>query len=133
MSWKRVSASSDQENNESLFLIPQEANMIFTRMYHYKNAISENIQTARLGVDYACPGQIFNHVPGASAFCRKDYLQKYLLDYNKRYKALNLENCFKGYLTPKSYILGNQEHCESFIDDLEIQLQKFNSSNMPIE
>ncbi|CAG9313632.1 unnamed protein product [Blepharisma stoltei] len=131
--WAKIFLQSDQENNEALFLIPKNANFIFTRMYHYKNALSDNIQTARLGVDYACPGQILNHIPGASAFCRKDFLQRYLLDYNKRLQKEGLSHCFRGYLTPKSYILGEPDHCNAFIDELEAQLNNYNSSNMPIE
>ncbi|CAG9335444.1 unnamed protein product [Blepharisma stoltei] len=131
--WKTVSKAQFQETNEALFLIPKEANVIFTRMYWYGDSDNNNIQTARLGIDYACPGQIFNHIPGASAFCRKDYLQEYILDYQRRYASLGLFHCFTGSLTPKSYIMNEPEHCKAFIDELERQTDKFNSKNMPIE
>ena len=74
------------ESDRGLYYVSPEARFIFTRMYFYKNREENNEQTARLGIDYACPGQILNHVPGASAFCRKDYMQMYLKAYQTKYK-----------------------------------------------
>ena len=60
---------SGLEHDKGLYFINTKATFIFTRMYHYTKKHSDaNDQTARLGIDYACPSQLLNHVPGASAF-----------------------------------------------------------------
>ena len=101
-------------------------------MYTFKDSDGKNIQTARLGVDYACDKQLFNHIPGASAFCRKDYLQMYLLDYISRYERLDLHHCYEP-ITPKSYLLMNPEQCNNFLKEIEIILNNYNRTSMPLE
>mmetsp|Transcript_26250 Transcript_26250/g.46933 ORF Transcript_26250/g.46933 Transcript_26250/m.46933 type:complete len:543 (+) Transcript_26250:2383-4011(+) len=124
---------SDLENAEGLFFAPKEAAMLFTRMYFYGDENFLNFQAAVLGVDYACPGQILNHVPGASAFCRKDLIQHYMRDYQKRYKAKGLDHCYTRSITPKSYILSETDHCQQFLNELETALTKYSEDSMPIE
>jgi hypothetical protein len=113
-------------------MIPINTNFIFTRTYHFLTLEGENLQTARLGIDYACNKQLFNHVPGASAFCRKDYLQKYLKNYQQRYEDLNLSYCYSP-ITPLSFVLEYPKDCNLFLLEVENLLKKFNESSMPIE
>lgn len=124
---------SDLETAEGLFFAPKEAAFIFTRMYFYGDENFVNHQAAVLGVDYACPGQLFNHVPGSSAFCRKDLIQHYMRDYQLRYKKLGLSHCYTRSITPKSYILSETDHCQQFLGELEAALVKYTPDNMPIE
>ena len=131
MVWTKLNKVKDQENSQ-LFLVPDKANWIFTRMYTFKDSQGQNLQTARLGVDYACDKQLFNHVPGASAFCRKDYLQLYLIDYNRRYNSLGLGSCYTS-ITPQSFLLQEPEHCVLFMKELEVLLNRYNETNMPIQ
>ena len=131
--WAEVEQGHSQETNEGLFLIPEETNFVFTRMYHYRDSQFRNIQTARLGVDYACPGQIFNHVPGASAFSRKDFLQKYLIDYKRRYEALELPQCYSRSITPKSFIMEDSLQCEQFMDVIQELIISYNETNFPLK
>lgn len=131
--WRATKNQDFQETNQALFLIPKNVNFIFSRTYFYSDNEYNNIQTARLGVDYACPGQIFNHIPGASAFCRKDFLQRYILDYRRRYANLGLSHCFDSSLTPKSFILNEPEHCNTLMDELELQILMHTANSMPIE
>lgn len=129
--WAMVNNVKEQTNMQ-LFLIPLKANMIFTRMYVFKDDEGSNLQTARLGIDYACDGQLFNHVPGASAFCRKDYLQMYFLDYEKRYADIGQEQCYSS-ITPKSFLLSQPDHCRRFLKVLETMMDKYNETSWPIE
>lgn len=131
MAWTKLTNVKEQENSQ-LFLIPQKANWIFTRMYTFKDYQGLNLQTARLGVDYACDKQLFNHVPGASAFCRKDYLQMYLIDYGKRYEKLGLSQCYQESITPESFLLQEVKHCQMFMKELEVLLSTYNETTMPI-
>lgn len=131
LAWKKVSLVQE-ESNLQLFLIPNEANLIFTRMYMYRDSLGINLQTARLGIDYACNKQMLNHVPGASAFCRKDYLQLYLKDYKNRYSSLGLDKCFID-LTPKSFLLKDPKQCIEFIKITDEIIAKYNETNMPVE
>jgi hypothetical protein len=121
------------ETPEGLFFIPKEAAMIFTRMYFYGDDNFLNYQAAVLGVDYACPGQVFNHVPGASAFCRKDLIQHYMRDYSKNYLKLGLNQCYIRSITPKSFILSEPEHCLEFVAELTKAVTHYSEDNMPIE
>ena len=91
---------SDYETAPGVYFVPLDVVFIFTRMYHYRDDDQRNLQTARLGIDYACPGQLINHVPGASAFCRKDFLQYYLRDYQARYEAAGQPQCYPRSITP---------------------------------
>ena len=43
------------EHDKGLYFVHPRAAFIFTRMYHYASRSGENEQTARLGIDYACP------------------------------------------------------------------------------
>ena len=129
--WTKVSRVQE-ETNAQLFLIPKEANLIFTRMYMFRDNLGTNFQTARLGIDYACNKQLFNHVPGASAFCRKDYLQLYLNDYKLKFKSLGLGKCFVD-LTPKSFLLKDPNQCKEFIKITDELVSKYNETNMPVE
>ena len=129
--WTQIITPKEQENSQ-LFMIPINTNFIFTRTYHFLTLEGENLQTARLGIDYACNKQLFNHVPGASAFCRKDYLQKYLKNYQQRYEDLNLSYCYSP-ITPLSFVLEYPKDCNLFLLEVENLLKKFNESSMPIE
>lgn len=131
LEWAKVNRVRAEDNLE-LFLLPEEVSLIFSRMYWYKDHIGNNVQTARLGVDYACNKQMLNHVPGASAFCRKDLLQIYLADYRKRYKELGLSHCFNS-LTPKSFLLQDPEQCEEFLKITDDIVHEFNETNMPVQ
>lgn len=130
--WVMKQTPRDLETNEGLFFITENVSMIFTRMYHYRDNMARNVQTARIGIDYACPGQVFNHIPGAASFNRKDFLQYYLLDYERRYKARGLGYCFST-PTPKSFILDDKDHCELFIETMSELLEKHEKDNWPIE
>lgn len=133
LQWTEVNAkTSDRESNERLFLVPEDASLIYTKRYFYSTPEKTNKQTARIGIDYACPNQMLNHIPGASAYCRKDYLQRYLMDYQKRYKALDLSHCYQESLTPDSYILSEPEHCIAFIDQLKQMVRTYDSQNFPL-
>jgi hypothetical protein len=121
------------ETPEGLFFISKEAAMAFTRMYFYGDDNFLNYQAAVLGVDYACPGQVFNHIPGASAFCRKDLIQHYMRDYSKNYHKLGLDQCYTRSITPKSFILSEPEHCLEFVAELTKAVTQYSEDNMPIE
>jgi hypothetical protein len=131
LEWSKVSKVRPEDNLE-LFLLPEEVSLVFSRMYWYKDHIGNNIQTARLGVDYACNKQMLNHVPGASAFSRKDFMQLYLADYNNRYKSRGLEKCFES-ITPKSFTLKDPKQCEEFLKITEKLVEEFNETTMPVQ
>ena len=130
--WKYISPGSEVSSKDKLFLIPRSASMIYTRRYSYfKNNL--NLQTARIGIDYACPGQILNHIPGASAFCRKDFLQSYLLDYQRRYQSMGLGHCYPRSITPQSFILSEPDHCQVFINELSSMLLQYPREEFPLK
>lgn len=126
----QISRPSSFESDKGLYYASPEARFIFTRMYFYKDANEENSQTARLGIDYACPGQILNHVPGASGFCRKDYMQMYLKAYKAKYLEDSNPQCYQD-VTPKSYILTDADHCEEYLDVIKDLIDEY-GENLPI-
>lgn len=124
---------SDYETAPGLYFVPLDAVFMFTRMYHYRDDEQRNLQTARLGIDYACPGQLINHVPGASAFCRKDFLQYYLRDYQARYEAVGQPQCYTRSITPISLILSWPSHCRKTMDILRGKTQEYDEKTWPLE
>lgn len=131
ISWESMKTPRSLEKNEGLFFIPQSASFVFTRVYYYKDKSGDSLQTARLGIDYACAGQIFNHIPGASAFCRKDYFQTYQYYYKRWYEKQGLGHCYTD-VTPKSYLLSLPDHCYEIMLLLEKSAEKYGKS-MPLE
>ena len=124
---------SDYETAPGVYFVPLDVVFIFTRMYHYRDDDQRNLQTARLGIDYACPGQLINHVPGASAFCRKDFLQYYLRDYQARYEAAGQPQCYPRSITPTSLILSWPVHCRKTMDILRGKTQEYDDKTWPLE
>ena len=74
-----------------------------------------------------------NHVPGASAFSRKDFLQYYLRDYQMRYELAGVGNCYNRSVTPTSYILSWPTHCSKVMEILREKTRKFDEESWPLE
>ncbi|CAG9333256.1 unnamed protein product [Blepharisma stoltei] len=72
----------------------------------------------KIGSQFLCPGQLYNHIPGNAYLNFKDLTALTMREYGKYYEGR--EKCFNPWeVMPHTLVLFEKEQCEEFVESLK--------------
>lgn len=86
----------------------------------------------RIGENFLCPTQMYNHIPGHEYLAFKDKVADQVIEYAKRYEdkpqCFNLDMFF-----PRTYRLANKEECTTFFNIINSEEYRKSLQQEPIQ
>jgi len=86
----------------------------------------------KIGQNYLCVTQMFNHIPGHTALIRKDSLLNYIKDYSKKFEKQ--PQCFNSTsIFPSAFRLFDEQECRDFFKLIDSASYKAALKKEPIQ